>query len=173
MDVAADLGQGRPVAGGAAGAFAIGIKDLLKLALKHPIIAAIAAAVVLAVILFLAAWAPADPIIADSLGFTAIDLARLMYDYILIDCPPSLNLLTLNALVAADAVLVPLQCEFYALEGLTHLIRTIDIATGKVSTLMAMPAAKGFKKPAANLDQLVMGTGSPDELEMYRRMGLV
>jgi hypothetical protein len=65
------------VAGGAAGAFAIGIKDLLKLALKHPIILAIAAAVVLVVILFLAAWAPADPIIADSLGFTAVDLARL------------------------------------------------------------------------------------------------
>jgi len=65
------------VAGGAAGAFAIGIKDLLKLALKHPIILAIAAAVVLAIILFLAAWAPADPIIADSLGFTAVDLARL------------------------------------------------------------------------------------------------
>jgi len=56
----------------------------------------------------------------------ALEAASASYDFILIDCPPSLGLLTLNALTAAQAVLVPLQCEFYALEGLSHLVRTIE-----------------------------------------------
>ena len=49
------------------------------------------------------------------------------FDYIIIDCPPSLSLLTVNALVAADTVLVPLQCEYYALEGISQIMRTIDL----------------------------------------------
>ncbi len=55
----------------------------------------------------------------------AIDAVRDDYDYVLVDCPPTLGLVTINALVAADAVLVPLQCEYYALEGLSRLADTI------------------------------------------------
>lgn len=56
----------------------------------------------------------------------AIDSLREAYDYILIDCPPSLNMLTVNALVAANGVVIPMQCEYYALEGLSSLLDTIE-----------------------------------------------
>lgn len=56
----------------------------------------------------------------------ALQQMEVNYDYVIIDCPPTLNLLTLNALVAADAVFIPMQCEFYALEGVSDLLNTID-----------------------------------------------
>lgn len=56
-----------------------------------------------------------------------LDAVRDNYDFIMIDCPPSLSLLTLNALTAADTVLVPIQCEYYALEGLSQVLRTIGL----------------------------------------------
>ncbi len=55
------------------------------------------------------------------------------YDFIVIDCPPSLNLMTINSMCAADAVLVPVQCEYYALEGLTQLIHTIDLVRERLN----------------------------------------
>lgn len=55
------------------------------------------------------------------------------YDYILIDCPPSLGQLTINALACSDAVLVPMQCEFYALEGISHLLKSIDLVQQNIN----------------------------------------
>ena len=62
----------------------------------------------------------------ETLLRAALDTVRDQYDYILIDCPPALDLLTLNALMAADSVLVPIQCEFFALEGISELMDTLD-----------------------------------------------
>lgn len=64
---------------------------------------------------------------------TALAPLRDQYDYLIIDCPPSLSLLTLNALAAADGVIVPMQCEYFALEGLTSLMDTINALKGKLN----------------------------------------
>ena len=69
---------------------------------------------------------------------TLLDGIASRYDYILIDCPPSLGLLTVNALVAADCVLIPLQCEYYALEGLSHLMETIEMVKKGLNTKLAI-----------------------------------
>ena len=61
------------------------------------------------------------------------DKIKNNYDYIIIDCPPSLNMLTINALTAATSVLVPIQCEYYALEGLSQLIYTIDLVKERLN----------------------------------------
>jgi chromosome partitioning protein len=60
------------------------------------------------------------------------------YDYLLIDCPPSLGLLTVNALTAAESVLIPLQCEYYALEGLTQLLATLDLIRDHLNPTLVM-----------------------------------
>ena len=63
----------------------------------------------------------------------AVDYIRDDYDYIIIDCPPSLNMLTINAMTTADSILVPIQCEYYALEGLSQLIHTIDLVQERLN----------------------------------------
>lgn len=64
----------------------------------------------------------------------AVDYIRDDYDFIIIDCPPSLNMLTVNAMTTADTVLVPIQCEYYALEGISQLIHTIDLVQERLNS---------------------------------------
>ena len=65
---------------------------------------------------------------------TAIEPLKSVYDYLFIDCPPSLSLLTINALVAADSLLVPMQCEYYALEGISSLMKTLALVKDSYNT---------------------------------------
>lgn len=68
----------------------------------------------------------------------AVDYIADDYDYILIDCPPSLNMLTVNAMTTADSVLVPIQCEYYALEGISQLMHTIDLVQQRLNSKLTI-----------------------------------
>ena len=74
----------------------------------------------------------------ESLLKTAISLIHSQFDYILLDCPPSLGLITLNALTASDTVLVPIQCEYYALEGLSQLMSTVRLVKQKYNPILSL-----------------------------------
>ncbi len=68
----------------------------------------------------------------------ALDYIKDDYDFIIIDCPPSLNMLTINAMTTADTILVPIQCEYYALEGLSQLIYTIDLVQKRLNPSLSI-----------------------------------
>ena len=74
----------------------------------------------------------------ESIMRQAVEGVRANYDFILIDCPPSLGMLTLNMLTAADAVIIPIQCEYYALEGLSQLLNTVHLIQRSVNPELAI-----------------------------------
>jgi chromosome partitioning protein len=88
----------------------------------------------------------------------ALRPVRDTYDFILIDCPPSLNMLTLNALVAADSVLIPMQCEYYALEGLSALLDTVEQIRSSVNPALELEGLlRTMYDPRNNLANDVSG----------------
>lgn len=108
-----------------------------------------------------------------------LETIRDQYDFIIIDCPPSLSLLTINALVAADTVLVPIQCEYYALEGLSQLMNTVELVRDRLNpnleiegvvftmydarTNLSLQVVENVK---ANLDQKIYKTIIPRNVRL-------
>ncbi|MBX3119374.1 MAG: ParA family protein [Fimbriimonadaceae bacterium] len=87
--------------------------------------------------------AGAEPVLLNAVGKElilrdALEPVKSEYDWIILDAPPSLGLLTINILSAADCVLVPMQCEFYALEGLSQLIKTIDVVRRRINPSLSI-----------------------------------
>ncbi len=88
----------------------------------------------------------------------ALAEVRDRYDFILVDCPPSLNMLTLNALVAADSVMIPMQCEYYAMEGLSSLLNTIEQIRSTVNPQLQIEGLlRTMFDPRSNLSNDVSG----------------
>ena len=88
----------------------------------------------------------------------ALEQLRERYDYIIIDCPPSLNMLTVNGLVAAEAVMIPMQCEYYALEGLTDLVTTLRKVRGNLNPVLQIEGLlRTMFDPRMTLMQQVSG----------------
>lgn len=108
-----------------------------------------------------------------------MDYVKEDFDYIIIDCPPSLNMLTINSMTTADSVLVPIQCEYYALEGLSQLIHTVNLVKERLNpelemegvvftmydsrTNLSMQVVENVK---ANLKQKVYGTLIPRNIRL-------
>lgn len=101
-----------------------------------------------------------------------VDWIKNQYDYIIIDCPPSLSMLTVNAMTTADAVLVPIQCEYYALEGLSQLIHTVNLVRERLNpTLNIEGILFTMYDGRTNLSmQVVENVKSHLEYRIYRTM---
>ncbi len=91
------------------------------------------------------------------------------YDYILIDCPPSLGLLTVNALTAADGVIIPVQCEYYALEGLSALTNTIKLIKQELNPDLTI---EGVLLTMYDTQEQPGGTGGPGSAQVLREQGV-
>ncbi len=104
---------------------------------------------------------------------------RKKYDFIIIDCPPALGILTINSMTAADTVIVPIQCEFYALDGLTQLMYTIDLIKKKLNKMLEIEGVvftmydsrtnlslQVVENVKANLDQLIYNTLVPRNVRL-------